>query len=306
MKKICIALGVLMIQHVTQAQQTINLYDGVVPNSRPSATVTEIKGDNQGQIRIRQVITPTLTVYTPAADKNTGAAIVICPGGGYAGLAMTHEGTDVGQLFASWGITAFVLKYRLPSDSTMLNKTIGPIQDAQRAIQLVRSRAAEWKIDTAKVGIIGFSAGGHLASTAGTHFTTAFIQTIPGISLRPSFMMLIYPVITFSDKYTHKGSKTNLLGKTALADSVTYFSNELQVTDATPPTFLVHAGDDKAVPVENSLAFYRALNDHNVPGEMHIYPAGGHGFGMKNKTTTDVWTDRLQNWLKGLGVLPRP
>ncbi|GGH58166.1 acetyl esterase/lipase [Filimonas zeae] len=304
MKKICIAFGVLMITHATQAQQTINLYDGVVPNSRPAATYAEKQEDNQGQIRISQVVTPTLTVYTPAADKNTGAAIVVCPGGGYSRLAMTHEGTDVGKLFASWGITAFVLKYRLPSDAIMLNKAIGPVQDAQRAIQLVRSRAAEWKIDTAKVGIIGFSAGGHLASTAGTHFNTPFIQTIPGVSLRPDFLMLIYPVITFSDKFTHKGSKENLLGKTALADSVTYFSNELQVTDATPPTFLVHAGDDKAVPVENSLSFYRGLNDHHVPAELHVYPAGGHGFGMKNKTTRDVWTDRLQNWLKALKVLP--
>lgn len=305
MKKICFAFGLLMMQYTTQAQQVIALYDGAVPNSKTAVTVTEKNENNQGQVRISQVIAPTLTVFTPPADKNTGAAIVICPGGGYSRLAMTHEGTDVGKLFASWGITAFVLKYRLPSDSIMVNKTIGPVQDAQRALQLVRSRAAEWKIDTAKVGIIGFSAGGHLASTAGTHFNKAFIQNTDNISLRPNFMMLIYPVITFSDKYTHKGSKENLIGKTAQADSVTYFSNELQVSDATPPTFLVHAGDDKAVPVENSLSFYRALNDHHVPAELHVYPGGGHGFGMNNKTTADEWTGRLQNWLKGLGILPK-
>lgn len=305
MKKICLALGFLTMQYTTQAQQVINIYESAVPNTQINNTVAEKVDENQGQVRISQVVAPTLTVYTPAADKNTGAAIIVCPGGGYSRLAMTHEGTDVGKLFASWGITAFVLKYRLPSDAIMVNKAVGPVQDAQRAIQLVRMRAAEWKIDTAKVGIIGFSAGGHLASTAGTHFNTAFIHNVSNISLRPSFMMLIYPVITFSDKYTHKGSKENLIGKTAQADSVTYFSNELQVSDATPPTFLVHAGDDKAVPVENSLSFYRALNDHHVPAELHIYPAGGHGFGMNNKTTTDQWTDRLQNWLKGLSILPK-
>ncbi|BAV04659.1 Acetyl esterase/lipase [Filimonas lacunae] len=303
MKKICLAIGVLLIHYTMQAQQVITLYEGVVPNSKPAATYAEKNEETNGQLRTSQVINPTLTVYTPAADKNTGAAIIICPGGGYSRLAMTHEGHDVAKLFASWGITAFVLKYRLPSDSVMLDKSEGPVQDAQRAIQLVRTKASTWGVDTGKIGIIGFSAGGHLASTASTHFNKAFISNPDNISLRPNFSMLIYPVITFSEKFTHKGSREGLIGKTPKPEMVTYFSNELQVTDATPPTFLVHAGDDKAVPVENSLSYYRALNDHHIPAELHVYPGGGHGFGMNNKTTADQWTDRLQNWLKGLKVI---
>lgn len=286
------------------SQQVIPLYDGPVPNSRPSETYKEIQTTRNNRIGITKVTTPTITAYFPK-EKKTGAAVIICPGGGYGGLASTHEGTEVAQRFNSWGITAFVLKYRLPSDSIMLDKSVGPLQDAQRAIQLVRARAAEWKLDTSKIGIMGFSAGGHLASSAGTHFNKTFISNPDGISVRPSFMILVYPVITFSDKYTHMGSRNNLIGKTPSSDSITYFSNELQVNAQTPPAFLVHAGDDKAVPVDNSIAFYQALNQYGSLSEMHIYPQGGHGFGLHNSTTTDDWSERLKNWLKTINALTK-
>lgn len=306
MKHLALALILLSMQSIksVSAQQVIPLYDGVVPNSKPSDIYREVQTDQNNRIGFKKVTTPTLTAFFPKGN-NTGTAVVICPGGGYGGLAFTHEGLEVGQLLAGWGINAFVLKYRLPSDSIMLNKTIGPLQDAQRAIQLVRSRAAEWKIDTAKVGIMGFSAGGHLASSAGTHFTNVLVNNPDQISVRPAFMILAYPVITLSDKYTHMGSRTNLLGKTPSSDSISYFSNELQVTGQTPPAFLMHAGDDKGVPVENSIAFYKALNAFGSLSEMHIYPKGGHGFGLHNATTTDEWSERLKNWLKVLNMLPK-
>ncbi|GGB04405.1 beta-xylanase [Puia dinghuensis] len=275
-----------------------------IPNSRPAANAETI--DSSGRpIRYSysKVSRPTLTVWQPPAGKRTGTAVIVCPGGGYVHLAMTHEGTQVAAWLNSLGITAFVLKYRLPDDETMVDKTIGPLQDAQRAIQLVRQRAGEWGVNPGKIGILGFSAGGHLASTAGTHFTTPVIANPAGVSLRPDFMVLLYPVISFDDSIGHRGSRDNLIGKQPSPEGIKKFSNELQVTDQTPPAFLVHAEDDRTVPVINSLEFYIALMRHRVPAELHVYPKGGHGFGMHNPTTTDQWPDRLVNWLTAGGWL---
>ena len=300
MKKIVLASFLLSMQLSGFAQKEFPLYNGAVPNSKPSSIQEKRDVDNNGIYRITNVTTPTLTVY-PAQGDASGAAVIICPGGGYAILAASHEGSDVAKLLSSWGITAFVLKYRLPNDAIMQDKSIGPLQDAQRAIQQVRERAAEWKIDPHKIGIMGFSAGGHLASTAGTHFTTAVIDNPGNTSLRPDFMVLGYPVISFSDSIGHTGSKINLIGKNPSPQQVELYSNELQVTDQTPPAFLVHAQDDRAVPVQNSLSFYEALVHHHVLSEIHIYPKGGHGFGLHNKTTPDEWSDRLHNWFKANG-----
>lgn len=302
MKKLLIALAFTGMYYTSSSQQVMPLYTGTVPGSIPNHMQETDETDPGNHIRfVRKVTQPTLTAFLPAAANNTGAAVVICPGGGYSGLAIGHEGFDVAELLSSWGISAFVLKYRLPSDSIMKDKTTGPLQDAQRALQLVREHAAEWKIDAAKVGIMGFSAGGHLASTAGTHFNQAAVSNPSNISLRPDLMILGYPVISFSDSIGHTGSRDNLLGKNAPAATVHLYSNETQVTPQTPPTFLVHAEDDKTVAVQNTLYFYEALLHNHVAAEMHIYPKGGHGFGMHNKTTTDEWTERLHNWLKGYG-----
>jgi acetyl esterase/lipase len=197
-------------------------------------------------------------------------------------------------------VAAFVLTYRLPSDAIMQDKTIGPLQDAQRAIQLVRQRAKEWNIDTARVGIIGFSAGGHLASTAITHFNKAVIDNKDNINLRPSFGVLMYPVITMGPEM-HTGSRNNLIGKEPTQELTDLYSNEKQVTPQTPPAFLVHAEDDKTVPVANSILFYQAMVKNGVKGELHLYQAGGHGFGLNNKTTKEQWFDACKNWMDANG-----
>jgi acetyl esterase/lipase len=187
----------------------------------------------------------------------------------------------------------------------MLNKEIGPLQDAQQAIKTVRMRAKEWNIDTNRIGIMGFSAGGHLASTAGTHFTTAVIDNKENINLRPNFMILIYPVISFQDSIGHIGSRERIIGKRPAKDKIDLYSNELQVNEKTPPTFIVHASDDDGVNPNNSVVFYQSLIKYKVPAELHIYQNGGHGFGMNNKTTNDKWMERCKNWMIANGWLTR-
>lgn len=290
---------------MAKAQPELPLYGNqTIPNSKtvPDRESVDSSG-NPLRYSISLVSHPTLTVYLPPAGKANGTAVVICPGGGYLHLAWTHEGTDVARMLNEMGITAFLLKYRLPNDETMVDKTVGPLQDAQRAIQLVRQRAGDWGVNPAKLGIMGFSAGGHLASTAGTHFYTSYIDNPGHISLRPDFMVLLYPVISFSDSIGHRGSRDNLIGLHPDPSVVREYSNELQVTAQTPPTFLVHAGDDKTVAVANSIEFYQSCLLNGVPAEMHIYPKGGHGFGMNNPTTPDRWTERLRNWLDAGGWL---
>lgn len=304
MYKILILLSGLVISMELSAQTIIPLYTGKVPNSITAPDYKEEKVINaEGQIRYGKVSQPTLEIYLPAAGAATSAAVLIIPGGGYSIVAYTHEGVDIAKEFNKMGIAAFVLKYRLPSDKIMVDKTIGPLQDAQQGLKTIRMRAAEWNINPAKVGILGFSAGGHLASTAGTHFAKAVIDNKEGTNLRPDFMVLVYPVISFSDSLMHKGSRDNLLGNITSAEQVKLYSNELQVTSDTPPTLLIHAGDDKAVPVGNSIRFYQSLIAHGVPAEMHLYPKGGHGFGQVQGRTPDQWTDRVQHWLKSLNII---
>ena len=279
------------------AQQAISLYGGAIPGAKPTPTdyVEETLTREDKVVRTSKVTKPELYIYQPA--KPSGAAVIICPGGGYGILAIDKEGHDVAKKFQEIGITAFVLKYRLPSDLIMKDKSLGPLQDALQAIYLVRKNASVWGIDINRVGIMGFSAGGHLASAASTHFSDMKIDNQENISLRPSFSVLIYPVVTFG-QYTHGGSVKNLLGENPTEAQKKYFSSERQVTPQTPPTFLVHANSDKVVPVQNSLRYNEALVNNNVPAELHVYQAGGHGFGLYNKTTEDDWFERLKNWLQ--------
>ncbi len=288
-----------------EAQTVIPLYPGKIPNSIAGPD-EEIKNVNEtGQVRYAKVSKPTLEIYLPEKEKATGAAVVIVPGGGYRIVSYTNEGTDIASEFTKMGVAAFILKYRLPSDKTMTDKTIGPLQDAQMAIKTVRSRAKEWGIDTAKVGIIGFSAGGHLASTAGTHFDTPVIDNKEKINLRPDFMILVYPVISLTEELMHKGSRDNLIGDAPAEELTRKYSNDQQVSAQTPPTMLIHASDDKTVKVQNSLRFYEALVKNGVSAEMHIYPKGGHGFGIGPDRAPDHWTDRVQHWLSVLGFLKK-
>jgi acetyl esterase/lipase len=295
---ICLSIGV---PRTLLAQEIIPLYSS--PPGNKKAPDQERTVTTEAISRVSKVSVPTLTMYKAPAGSAKTASVIICPGGGYSILAINHEGTDVAKVFQEWGITAFVLKYRLPDDSIMDNKEMAPLQDAQRAIQLVRQNADKWGIDADRIGIMGFSAGGHLASTVSTHFTNPVTDNPSSISIRPDFSILIYPVISFTDSLTHMGSRNRLLGKVPAAEKIIHYSNELQVSSQTPPAFMVHAGDDKSVKPSNSIAYYQALLKNGVSAELHLYQNGGHGFGMNNKTTTDRWMDRLRNWLQSNKLL---
>lgn len=299
MKKLILtALIVIGAAAVTQAQEVtpIPLYPNGVINSKPAPANYQ---ENDTKDWAFKVTNPVLLPYPADKSIATGTAVVICPGGGYGGLSMENEGTNVAKAFNKIGVSAFVLKYRLPSDLIMKDKTIGPLQDAQTALQIVRSRAAEWNINPSKVGIIGASAGGHLAATVETHFKQVVAEN-KAISVRPDFAILMYPVITFGDK-THLGSKENLIGKNPSQELVDLYSNEKQVTPDTPPTFIVMAEDDGTVPVENALMFYSAMIANKVKGEMHIYQSGGHGFGIHNSRSKEEWFNWCASWMKANG-----
>lgn len=251
---------------------------------------------------------PTLTIYLPPSGKATGAAVVICPGGGYGHLAMDHEGHQIAQWLNSFGVAGFILQYRHSKSGAGYGHP-APLQDAQRAVRTVRARAKEWKVDPERIGILGFSAGGHLASSAGTHFQNRYDDakdSIDKVSCRPDFMVLIYPVISFTEPFTHKGSRKNLLGDNPERELVENLSNERQVTSQTPPTFLVHGNDDTGVPPENSIFFYLALRKAKVPAEMHIYENGRHGFGLgKNFGPVSTWPTCCQVWMRNRGLLDK-
>jgi acetyl esterase/lipase len=243
-----------------------------------------------------------LTIYVPFGEK-VPTGVVVCPGGGYGGLADNHEGRQIANWLNSLGITAFVLKYRLGSRYHHPRE----LQDAQRAIRIVRSRAKEFGIAADRIGIMGFSAGGHLASTAGTHFDSgdaAATDPIEQVGSRPDFMVLGYPVISFTTPYTHKGSMHNLLGDNPDPKLVESLSNELQVTPQTPPTFLFHTDADTVVPSENSVLFYLALRKNKVPAELHIFEKGPHGVGLALRDPAlSMWPTLLANWFRVRGLL---
>ena len=246
---------------------------------------------------------PGVHVYLAPADKANGAAVVICPGGGYGGLAMDHEGHQIARWLNAQGIAGIILKYRLGPK----NPHPTPMHDAQRAIRYTRHHAKEWKIDPGRVGILGFSAGGHLASTAGTRFDVGNSEAqdpIDHLSCRPDFMILLYPVITMTDPYTHKGSRNNLLGKSPDAKLIDALSNEKQVTAKTPPTFLVHTTEDTAVPPENSAMFYLALTKNKVPAELHVFEKGRHGLGLgPRELPYAAWPELCVTWMRERGFL---
>jgi acetyl esterase/lipase len=277
MKFLAACLGATLLVMNTFSAETIRLWEKDAPGA---------KGTSDKDI-------PTLTVYLPEEGSATGAAMVICPGGGYGGLAQ-HEGKDYGEWLAKQGVTGFVLKYRLGSAGY---RHPVMLQDVSRAMRLVRSRASEWKVDPKRIGVMGSSAGGHLASTLLTHFDdgdASASDPIEKVSSRPDLGILCYPVITMGEK-THQGSKHNLLGDNPSDELVKLLSNELQVTAQTPPTFLFHTAEDQAVPVENSLMFATALAGHHVPFDLHVYEKGRHGIGLANG---HPWTEECLKWLK--------
>jgi acetyl esterase/lipase len=246
---------------------------------------------------------PTITLFLPDAERANGTAVVVCPGGGYGHLATGHEGREIGDWLNSMGVAAFVLKYRIAPRYG----NPAPLDDAQRALRTVRARADEWKVDPVRVGIQGFSAGGHLASSTSTHFDTGdpgADDPVQRQSCRPNFAVLCYPVVTMTDPSTHRGSRRNLLGDEPAPELIEYFSNERWVTAETPPTFLFHTDEDQAVPAENSVMFYLALRRAGVPAELHIYQPGPHGVGLASADPVlSTWPKRCEDWLRGQGLL---
>jgi acetyl esterase/lipase len=276
-KSVFILLGLLMICTTLQAQKEIKLYKkGPAENSG----ITE-KEENYNNTWVTNVTEARMYAYIVPKEKANGAAVLICPGGGYGGLAVEHEGSQFAVWLNSIGVSAFVLYYRMPNQHPEI-----PLTDAQTALEIIRKGAKKWNIDNHKIGIAGFSAGGHLASTVGTHFTD---------KTRPDFMVLVYPVISM----TGDGTCQNLLGKSPSEQLINRFSNQLQVTEKTPPTIIIAALDDDVVPVEHSFMFYKALQGKNISSEIHTYDKGGHGFGMKKSgLDVDNWPDLLKAWLK--------
>lgn len=279
----------------------MDLYpQGHIPNFTP--TDEREARDSTDVVRIGTVQTPNISIFFPTKKSATGEAVIICPGGGYRILAYDWEGEDVAKFWNSKGVVGIVLKYRLPTSKSQIEPHKSPLLDAQRAMRLVRYNADKWNIDPEKIGIMGFSAGGHLASTLSTHFDAGDPNSkdpIEQISCRPDFSILMYPVISFTADFQHSGSRKNLVGEDEAL--MKFYSNELHVSKNTPPTILIHASDDKSVPVENSLTYYRELIKNDVPAEMHIFPSGGHGFSLAiGNGHLSGWPELAFDWLKSL------
>lgn len=271
-----VILFVVLLNYYTLAQEKVALYT-TVPNTTKT---TDVLGEEN---------IPVLYKYELPGAKQ---AVLVIPGGGYARVAIDHEGHEVAKAFNEQGYSAFVLYYRLPKDETMIVRKIGPLQDAQRSIQYIREQ-----YDFDRVGVIGFSAGGHLAASLSNHYDDVKIENKNAIDLAPDFSVLVYPVISMDDDITHQGSKKNLIGAQPEAADLLYYSMEKQVSEKTPPTFLVHAEDDKGVPVANSLRYKEALDSEGVANEIFIYPTGGHGFGLHNKLDARKWAEVMFTWL---------
>ncbi len=257
----------------------------------------EASSSATGILIIEKVSEPAYQYYRAANDNEKRPCVIVCPGGGYGILAASHEGSDLAKFFNSIGVNALVLKYRIPNKANQIDKSIAPLQDAQQAMYLCRLHAADWGIDAKKIGVMGFSAGGHLAASLATHYDDVKINNPENISLRPDFQLLIYPVITFND-FGHGGSRNNLIGPVMTEEAIHYFSNEEHVNQDSPPAFLVHAKDDGAVPVSNSTTYFKELQLNKVPAEIYLYEKGGHGFGMKNPTSEVYWPNLLKQWMQ--------
>jgi len=262
------------------------------------------RDDSRGAVHLDRFIgnisVPGLFAYPAATASNTGVAVLVCPGGGYGGVAIDKEGHDLARFFNSIGVSAFVLKYRVPApDDRHGLLTYAPLRDAQRSLRLIRSKAKDLGINPSRVGIMGFSSGGHLAATASTLFDDA-PESAPALkqfSARPDFTILVYPVISITQEFMHSGSRLRLLGPNPDPVLNRKFSPETQVKEDTPPCLLIHTGDD-SVPVQNSIAYYQAAQKAKVPAEMHLFAAGGHGYGMKKRgLPIDTWTDRVKDWI---------
>ena len=282
------------------AQTIMKVWPGEIPGSIKNETYFEKSTKTSSGLTGYQGVTdPTVTIFLPPADKAKGTAVLICPGGGYGMLAFDHEGFQIARWLNENGIAGIILKYRLPSDLIMKDKRTGPLQDAQEAMRIIRRNSKEWKINPQKIGVIGFSAGGHLASTISTHYDDVVYEVTEKISARPDFSILIYPVVSFDASFGHSGTRKNLIGDNPSDTDIRHFSNELQINDKTPPAFLVHSADDNAVPVKNSIVYYENLIKNKIRGELHVFEKGGHGYGLSvGNGTQSSWPALCIEWLK--------
>ena len=301
-RRLSIAILLILSPVISAAGEILPLWPGMPPNHRESklreiAEVTDF-------LRIRQVQQPAIEIFLPPPGRATGQAVIICPGGGYRYLSYEKEGTRIAGYLNQQGIAGIVLKYRLPEDASNVVPWLSPLFDAQRALRLVRQRAADWNLRPDHIGIMGFSAGGNLAANAGTRFDAGDAGATDPVdreSCRPDFLILVYPVVSLREGVGHAGSRLHLVGESPSSELVDAYSAELLVSHEPPPTFLVHAGDDQAVPVENSLLFYAALRIHAVPAALHVFPKGGHGFGLSSpERGAHQWPDLCVDWLREL------
>jgi len=302
MKVVPIAL-ILFISTLAYSQdELVPLWEeGNIPNQNETKEKEIV--EEKSIVIVRNVQNPTLEVYLPSRQTATGQGVIVCPGGGYHVLAYDWEGTDIAKWLNSQGIAAFVLKYRLPVSKSLIVPHEAPLMDAKRAIRTIRYHAKKWNVSPEKIGIMGFSAGGHLASTLATHFGDHQnpSDSIDQINARPDFSILAYPRITMDTTYGKSSSRTALLGDSPEMKLVEYYSNELHVSTETPPAFLIHCADDEGTPPINSILFYQALQKHKIPSELHIFPEGGHGFALaKGKGRLESWTNLLSSWLSSL------
>lgn len=299
--RLILFLGLLLGPAAASAQAFLPLWpEGAMPNTRGLAVA-----DSVARERVFRVATPGMYAFFPAAEENRGSAVVIFPSGGYHHLTYVLGGIQLARWFNTLGMSAFVVLYRLPTSPDLEDRTLGPQQDAQRAMRLVRANADAWGIDPSRVGAFGASAGGHLATTLGTHAedVSRIGDAVDAERFAPDFMLLVSPVIDMGE-HTHAGSRDNLLGPDPTPEQIEAYSNQTRVSPDTPPAFLVHASNDPAVPPMNSVLFYEALAEHDVPASLHIFPSGGHAIGLVNNPgSTDLWTDLCEAWLDEMGFL---
>jgi len=302
-------IGILVVfcnVRIADGQQTFRLYTDTAPNFNqsyigPEKKMVTVQRHGKDTTYVKQIkYEPSLTMYVPnkKAKKGDGTAVIVIPGGGYSDVLTQMEGVSTANRLVQEGITVFVLLYRVPNEAVLTNKAIVPMQDAQRAIQLVRERAKEFGLHPNKIGVLGYSAGGHLAACVSTHFNECYIDNKQQTSLRPDFSALVYPVISFKDSITHKYSRLQLLGSNATSEAILQFSNEMHVTSSTPPAFLVHSIDDAQVKIANSLLYASACLQQKVPVELFVYEHGKHGFATYNPLANLQWTESFVDWLR--------
>ncbi|TDE11004.1 alpha/beta hydrolase [Dyadobacter psychrotolerans] len=300
---LALCLSASFLNSMAQTETLMLWPDGKIPNFRINTVEEKSVVDGAGILRISGVTVPSMTVFIAPRDKATGAGVLICPGGGYGVLA-SHIGSVLTNWFNERGISAFVLKYRLPDEKTMTHQHEVPLMDAMQAMKIIRQNSEKFNVDVNKIGVMGFSAGGHLAATLSTHYN---MGEKASEEAKPNFSILLYPVISFLPNLAHGGSRDRLLGSEKSEELITYYSNELQVNAKTPPAFLVHTMDDEGVPPENSIAYALALKKLKIPAELHLYPKGGHGYGFRTegKGSLANWPAAMEGWLKAMNYIKK-